>query len=171
MTCLYFDNLKSDFLVCSESQPVPLYRVWVAYRQISTEVQTDFWFSDFISFVPFRLNWVLFCGSTGYLNLPTTSPFEQRGFWATFSDSASVPKCESGSEFFFKLRIRFLFKLRLSSVQPKLSNTCHEAMTFIKTTYASAQGRRNGGALRGHCPPLPIQRGVRGHRCPYISVS
>jgi len=30
-------------------------------------------------------------------------------------------------------------------------------MTFIKTTYASAQGRRNGGALRGHCPPFPFK--------------
>jgi len=33
------------------------------------------------------------------------------------------------------------------------------------------QGRRNGGALRGHCPPAFSKGGQRGHSCPYITVS
>jgi len=32
-------------------------------------------------------------------------------------------------------------------------------------------GRRNGGGLRGHCPPDLWKGRQRGHRCLYISVS
>jgi len=35
----------------------------------------------------------------------------------------------------------------------------------------NTQGRRNGGALRGHCPPAFWKGGLWWHRCPYVSVS
>jgi len=38
-----------------------------------------------------------------------------------------------------------------------------------KSTYS--QERRNGSALRGHCPLALWKGGQRGHRCPYMPVS
>jgi len=54
-------------------------------------------------------------------------------------------------------------------------STCKGAHeTLIKLPFSihtRNQGRRNGGALRGHSPSCPLKGEKRGHRCPYIPIS
>jgi len=37
---------------------------------------------------------------------------------------------------------------------------------FIADKLRCRQGRQNGGALRGHCPPLPFERGATEAQAP-----
>jgi len=40
---------------------------------------------------------------------------------------------------------------------------------FFRIT-GSTQGRRNGGAKRRHCPPLPFEKGAMGAQVPFHTI-
>jgi len=66
-----------------------------------------------------------------------------------------------------KQRMKFLLCSPIDSF--RFLKDMPSACTFCKHIFG--QGRRNGGAWRGHYPPFPLKEGATGRRCPYLTAS